>query len=314
MALAKIEVNKPALFVSKDTGEKLKQLGDDSIHFIKLVPRQIPKDVNEEDLERAAHSSSLILLAIVIIQLNIAFWLNAEMHLFWTFLSMIQIVVYMPIIKVNLPPNTEIYLEALRHVAEFELWDSHNMITWVAGLFGIPEYISTNPNAEEYKNTGFRSLHFWDNMKYNFFLLSWFLFVVFIIFICSCFKRCEPRSSKMLKKIQKKWTWSNTLRTLSVVFLYTLISFTISTKIESKPFIFTVGSLIAAYPLWSICFLLWNRSSLTERITLEKYWALYGNLKFKETAALFYPLVSCLRKIIFVGGAVILTQWSYFQV
>jgi len=48
----------------------------------------------------------------------------------------------MPIIKVNLPPNTEIYLEALRHIAEFELWDTHEFINGFASLFGILEYVS----------------------------------------------------------------------------------------------------------------------------------------------------------------------------
>ena len=225
---------------------------------------------------------------------------------------MVQIVVYMPIIKVNLPPNTEVFLEAIRHIAEFELWDSHRMITGFASIFGIAEYVSTNPNAEEYKNAGFRSLNFWDNMKYNFFLLAWFLFVIFIIFICSFFKRCEPRSSKLLKKIQKKWTFSNTLRTLSVVFLQTLICFTIATKIETVPFIAIMGSLLALYPIWCTVFLCYNKPILTNRQILEKYWALYGSLKFKENTALIYPLISNLRKIIFVIGAVILTKWSYF--
>lgn len=105
-------MKKPELFVSEESGEALKKIGDEDLHFIKLVPRQIPNDVDEESLNSQAHTASLILLVIVIIMLNTAFWLNAEMHHFWTFLSMLQIVVYMPIIKVNLPPNTEIYLEA----------------------------------------------------------------------------------------------------------------------------------------------------------------------------------------------------------
>ena len=136
---------------------------------------------------------------------------------------MLQIVVYMPIIKVNLPPNAEIYLNAMRKVAEFELWDSHAMVAGFASLFGIPEFISKNPNAEEYKNAGFRSLNFWDNMKYYGFILACFIFVCLIIFICSFFKKCEPRSSKMLKKILKKWTWSNTQRLISVLFLYLVV-------------------------------------------------------------------------------------------
>jgi len=46
----------------------------------------------------------------------------------------------MPIIKVNLPPNLEIFLESMRHVAEFTLFDTHAFISWFASIFGIPEY------------------------------------------------------------------------------------------------------------------------------------------------------------------------------
>lgn len=152
-------------------------------------------------------------------------------------------------------------------------------------------------------------------MKYYFFLLSCFLFVILIIFICSFFKRCEPRSSKMLKKIKKKWTWSNTLRTLSVLFLYIIISYSIAIKEEGKPFIITIGTVIAAYPIWTILFLIYKgESSLTNKVVMEKYWALYGNLRYKELSSLFYPLISCARKAVFVVGAIMLTKWSYFQV
>lgn len=43
----------------------------------------------------------------------------------------------MPIIKVNFPPNAEIFLELMRHVAEFELFDTHSLIGAFGNIFGI---------------------------------------------------------------------------------------------------------------------------------------------------------------------------------
>lgn len=101
---------------------------------------------------------------------------------------MIQIVVYMPIIKVNLPPNTEIFLESIRHIAEFRLFDTHDFISAFASILGIPEYIASNALEEEYKNAGFRNFNFWSNMEYIFFILACFIFVILIIMITSCIK------------------------------------------------------------------------------------------------------------------------------
>ena len=105
------------------------------------------------------------------------------------------------------------------------------------------------------------------------------------------------------------------MRTLSVLFLYIIISYSIAIKEEGKPFIITIGTVIAAYPIWTILFLIYKgESSLTNKVVMEKYWALYGNLRYKELSSLFYPLISCARKAVFVVGAIMLTKWSYFQV
>jgi len=123
--------------------------------------------------------------------MNIAFWLNGDMLFFWTFLQMMQILCYMPIIRVNLPPNVEIFLESMRHVAEFTLFDTHAVISWLAGIFGIPEYTPAPGTEEDYRNAGFRTFNFWSNMEYIFFVFSLFLFFILLVFIASRIKNCR---------------------------------------------------------------------------------------------------------------------------
>ena len=236
---------------------------------------------------------------------------NGDMTFFWTFLSMLQIVVYMPIIKVNLPPNTEIFLESMRHVAEFELFDSHSLLNALSSALGIPEHENTDPNAEEYKGAGFSSLEFEENMGYIFFIIGLFLFILLATGIMSV---CNARAKKLLQKIKKRWVWSYTLRTISVIYLFTLVSYGLASKVNSLPFKITVGVVLAAYPIWTTVFLFYYRDSLIERANLEKYWGLYGNLRFKDQAALLYPLISCTRKWLYVMGTLYLSEWSYFQV
>lgn len=65
--MAKIVVKKPEFFEAEESGEKLKQIGADQLHFVKLVPRQLPKGMTEEELEAQGHSQSIIFFAIIII-------------------------------------------------------------------------------------------------------------------------------------------------------------------------------------------------------------------------------------------------------
>lgn len=61
-------------------------------------------------------------------------------------MSMLQIMVYMPIIKVNLPPNTEIFLESMRHIGEFKLFDTHELIISITNLLGLAKHQDLDPD------------------------------------------------------------------------------------------------------------------------------------------------------------------------
>jgi len=172
---------------------------------------------------------------------------------------MLQIVVYLPIIKVNLPPNAEIFLESMRHVAEFEFFDSHALINFAATALGLPDQDEKNPNAEEYKGAGFNSLKFNVNMGYLYIVMSCMALTLVTIAIVSIWK---PKAKKMLQKIKKKWVWSYSLRFISVCYIFTLIAFALAT-LENGPVFALVGGLIlGTYPLWTIFFLFYNRSLL----------------------------------------------------
>lgn len=117
-----------------------------------------------------------------------------------------------------------------------------------------------------------------------------------------------------MKKLAKRWFWSNTIRTVSVIFTYIMIAFAIASLVNGMVFAIAIGSMLAFYPLWTLVFLFYYRMSLINRTVLETYWALYGNLKYKQTTALLYPFLSISRKALFVFGAIYLEEWSYFQV
>jgi len=226
------------------------------LHFVKIVPKQLPKGISEESLAEQAHSQSILFLAVIIVIMNISFWLNGETVYFWTFIQMLQIVCYMPIIRVNLPPNAEIFLESMRHVAEFEFFDSHKFINFASSLAGIPEHDDNDPNAEEYKGAGFVSLEFHENMGYIFLVIILMFIALLVLMMVSL---CKPKAKKMLTKTKKRWVWSNTLRLISVCFLFTVIAYALASLENGTVFICVGGAVIFLYPAWTVFFFFYYR-------------------------------------------------------
>ena len=221
---------------------------------------------------------------------------------------MLQVAVYMPIIKVNLPPNTEIFLESIRHVAEFEIFDSH------AALGSIFSKTQEDPLAEQYQSAGFNSLYFLDNMQYHILVGAFFILCLMVTALAALAKMAHPRCMKWLRQISKKWAYDYLLRTINVMFVLIFISYVLGTKVNGPYFTYLGGALLVGYPFWTLVFLYRNRENLGKKQYLSKYWSLYGNLKFKDPECLSYPFVSLMRKVLFASGAILLTDWAYFQV
>ena len=47
-----------------------------------------------------------------------------------------------------MPPNLEIFLESMRHIGEFKLFDTHELIEWITEALGFPEHTDVNPDVD----------------------------------------------------------------------------------------------------------------------------------------------------------------------
>ena len=60
-----------------------------------------------------------------------SFFLKQQKDKLWGMLSALQVIVYMPIYKVEIPAHLEIFLNALRRIAEFKVIEPEIMLGWV---------------------------------------------------------------------------------------------------------------------------------------------------------------------------------------
>ena len=122
----------------------------------------------------------------------------------------LQIIVYFPIYGVDIPPNTLIFLDAVRKIAEFKVIDTKKLIR----KHLLPVVVRKTKGGQltdSFKNAGFESHDFLDNIQYFLILGTLFVLIVLILAIISLFKKYKRFGVKKLRKIRKSMIWNGIL-------------------------------------------------------------------------------------------------------
>ena len=102
-----------------------------------IIPKQLPEGISEEDLLADAKAQENTFKLIMILQIILTLILKSQKDKLWILISVMQIMVYLPIYKVGIPPNLDIYLSALRNIADFKIIDKQmlmEILRWVGIL------------------------------------------------------------------------------------------------------------------------------------------------------------------------------------
>jgi hypothetical protein len=115
----------PALFVNSDTGE---QLPESNRVIIQEMPKQTPKGVNPDNIIALAKTTSIIILAILIIQLIYDTVTGSAYDSLFTLFFAMQIACYLKIYATPFPVSAEIFMDEFQKVIEFYLIDPEVLI------------------------------------------------------------------------------------------------------------------------------------------------------------------------------------------
>ena len=83
----------------------------------------------------------------MIVQLVASYFLKQQKDKLWVMISALQVIVYMPIYQADVPATLEIFLEALRRIAEFKVIEPQMILEWV----GMEDILKDNSLSEEAK-------------------------------------------------------------------------------------------------------------------------------------------------------------------
>ena len=79
----------------------------------------MPLGVVEAEVVSEAETQKNTFKSILILEIFAAVVLKGQKSKMWMLLSVLQVIVYVPVYKVDFPANLQIYLTELRKIAEF---------------------------------------------------------------------------------------------------------------------------------------------------------------------------------------------------
>ena len=104
----------PFLFISKANGLAVEP---NRVTFVKSIPTQLPKWMDEKSLKAQTASGSKAIVGILVIQL----FLKASVNDMWVMFFTLQLHCYIIIYTTKIPANSMLFIEELTKIIEFKL-------------------------------------------------------------------------------------------------------------------------------------------------------------------------------------------------
>jgi len=312
----------PALFVNADTGE---QLPEENRVMIQEMPKQTPHGVDPDNIAALAKTTSIIVLAILIIQLIYDIYTkNSYDDLFTLFFTM-QIACYLKIYSTPFPVSAEIFMDEFTKVIEFELMDPEALIQNFLPTFKLKDALfgtdSTKSNIvhKDVKASIFDDLHLY--CLGVFMCLFMYGLMAFIARICPCLKN---RITDRLKAIKKAVFYNLIIRLITISYIPLTMTAGVQVvmwmrgseyqKMPEAITAFTMSAYVVILPFYIAIYLNKRRLYLYQTSIKDKVKNLYSGIHlFRDTRNLYYYPIFLMRRLVFVATPTVLHLYPFAQ-
>ena len=124
----------PEMFTSKESNVAL---NSSLTKIINMIPRQLPRGIDEESVKTIGSTSEKIVLAIAIIQIAIQYFLKGALDRLWQMYFTMQMLSYMTFYDTPLPALAEFGLELTTSMVEFKSLKLENLISTIDPSFSL---------------------------------------------------------------------------------------------------------------------------------------------------------------------------------
>ena len=126
-----------------------------------------------------AKTLSYLIMAIMIVSMIVGFLKDTSLIRIWSFILMLQGIVFLPLLQISLPRNLLTFLNCLRPVAQFEI----QPITYFSDFFFFQNQNSSRPHDIQFAKYGINDIEVKHNYGSIFLYMILYIIVFILIFI-----------------------------------------------------------------------------------------------------------------------------------
>jgi hypothetical protein len=167
------------------------------VEFVKSIPRQLPKDVDEEALANSAKGAGAAMQSLMIIQLGAQFFLKGLMNNLWSLFFTLQIICYMKIYSFTVPSNAEMIINEVTKIIEFEVLNPQGIVRIFVPNFKLSDLIFER-DANSLKPDDAKGIFEYLQMYIVFFIM--FVIVLVLMILLMVIKKIYTKSGSFSNK------------------------------------------------------------------------------------------------------------------
>ena len=226
--LIEITIKRPQLFKSAETG---RQMDTSELVFYQTIPRQLPKGVSEKSLKDDAEDIARVLNSMAYIQIGLQFMLKGIMADLMVTFYCLQICCFFTIYKVNVPGNSEIYIDEFRKLIDMDAVKPDNILKQFNKKWSVDYFMNLSKQrvSSAVESSGMKSTSFVKNMSTFLFIGAGCLGGLVVMALCTVLKsRFQAMIKEKLNGTLNKMFFNGQIKGMTVSYLKTTIAFSAS--------------------------------------------------------------------------------------
>lgn len=177
--------------------------------MVKSIPRQLPKEVDEESLKNSAVGAGAAMQSFMVIQLVAQFFLKGLMQNLWSLFFTLQLICYMKIYTFSVPSNTEMIVKEVTKIIEFEILNPQGIVRLFYPKFKLTDLLFKE-DENSLKPDYARSLL--EYMQIYIVFVCLFAIVLVLLLILALIRKIREKIMIKLDAVKKKMLFNGIIR------------------------------------------------------------------------------------------------------
>lgn len=287
-----------------------------------VLPKLLPHGLDQDKLLGEAKAAANTMTAMFFVQLGLQVCLKGILDDLWVLYFTLQIICYLQLYDVPLPPNADIYIKEFTKLIEFDILHPDTVGKFVTGNddFKIATYLQSKLTTFENAKDTTTILE-----ELSLILIAFLVFLVFVFGLgaAAVFK---PKVRELIKKLANMVFFNAIIRSITIVYINLCMAFALQVENHLKgnknqsSTDYMVGlvmfSCMMGYPILTMMVVAKYKAWLDSPKLMNRIGNLYSDIRLKGRydMNLMYYTLFLLRRIVFVAIPTFLYKFPFYQI